>query len=114
MRENTEPRTILADALEALDEPERETLRALLSPNTIKVGAALNEAYSIAKELQARSAMKRWSWTYRGRQVYVQDQADKLVRFIDKFKSVGNLVANVDPVHIGLPWAGVRSILEVF
>lgn len=106
--------TILADALEALDECERETLRALLSPNTIKVDAALNEAYSIAKELQARSTMKRWSWTYRGRQVYVQDQADKLVRFIDKFKSVGDLVANVDPVHIGLPWAGVRSILEVF
>ncbi|KAI7227738.1 hypothetical protein KC330_g8251 [Hortaea werneckii] len=29
------------------------------------------------------------------------------------FKAVGDIDANVDPVHIGLPWAGVRAILEV-
>lgn len=104
---------ILADAIEALDEQERETVRTLLSPNTIKIDDALHDAYNVAKELQARSAMKRWSWTYRGRQVYIQDQADKLVRFIDRFKSVGDAIANIDPLHIGLPWAGFRSILDV-
>jgi hypothetical protein len=78
------------------------------------VDVALKEAHSKARELQAQSAIKKWSWEYCGRQVYVQDQADKLVRFIDKFKSVGDAVANIDPVHIGLPWAGVRFVLEVF
>jgi hypothetical protein len=105
--------TVLADALEKLDEKERDTVRALLSPSTFRVDDALHEAYNKAKELQARSASKRWSWTYRGRQVYVQDQADKLVRFIDKFTLVGDAAASIDPVHAGLPWAGVRSILEV-
>jgi hypothetical protein len=106
--------SMLADVPEALDDHERETIRALLSPNTIKVDAALGEARSRAEELQARSAMKRWCWVYQGRNVYVQDQTDKLVRFIDKFKFVGDTVANIDPVHIRLPWAGVRSILEVY
>jgi hypothetical protein len=105
---------MLADALEALDDHERKTIRAWLSRDTIKIDAALEEAHGRAEELQARSAMKKWCWTYQGRQVYVQDQADKLVRFIDKFKSVGDAVANIDPVHIGLPWAGIRSILEVY
>lgn len=105
--------TILADALEKLDKRERDTVRVLLSPSAFKVDDALHEAYNKAKELQARSALKRWSWTYRGGQVYVQDQADKLIRFIDKFKLIGDAAANIDPVHIGLPWAGVRSILEV-
>jgi hypothetical protein len=85
---------MLADALEALDEHERKTIRAWLSRDTIKIDAALEEAHGKAEELQ--------------------DQADKLVRFIDKFKSVGDAVANIDPVHIGLPWAGIRSILEVY
>ena len=57
--------TILADALEKLDEQERDTIRALLSSSTFKIDDALHEAYSRAKELQARSALKRWSWTYR-------------------------------------------------
>jgi hypothetical protein len=106
--------SILADALEALGDCERKTIRAWLSPDTIVVDVALEEARSKARELQAQSAIKKWSWEYCGRQVYVQDQADKLVRFIDKFKSVGDAVANIDPVHIGLPWAGVRFVLEVF
>jgi hypothetical protein len=105
--------TILADALEKLDELERDTLRAQLSSSTFKIDDAIREAYDKAKELQARGALKRWSWTYRGRQVYVQEQADKVVRFLDKFKSVGDTVAGIDPVHAGLPWVGVRSILEV-
>lgn len=72
----THASAILADALEALHEQERETVRAILSPRTIKIDDALYQAYNTAKELEARSAMKRWSWTYRGRQVYIQDQAD--------------------------------------
>jgi hypothetical protein len=38
---------------------------------------------------------------------------DKVVRFLDKFKAVGDVVANIDPFHAGLPWAGIRAILEV-
>jgi hypothetical protein len=54
-----------------------------------------------------------WSWNYKGRQIYVSDMMDKVVQFLDKFKSVGDVIANVDPVHLGLPWAGIRAILEV-
>ena len=42
---------ILADALEALEEQERETIRRLLAPNTIKIDDALHEAYNTAKEV---------------------------------------------------------------
>jgi len=53
--------------------------------------------------LQQRCKIKRWSWNYKGRQVYLADQVDKVVRLLDKFKAVGDVVANVDPVHVGLP-----------
>ena len=74
---------------------------------------AFDEVHAHARELQQRSKIKRWTWTYRGRQIYLFEQADKVVRLLDRFKAVGDIVANVDPVHVGLPWAGVRAILEV-
>jgi hypothetical protein len=106
--------SILADALEALQSDHRETIRILLQPtNVVSADDAFDEVHAHARELQQRSKAKRWTWTYRGRQIYLFEQADKVVRLLDRFKAVGDIVANVDPVHVGLPWAGVRAILEV-
>ncbi|KAI7205061.1 WD40 repeat-like protein [Hortaea werneckii] len=89
-------------------------MSTLLRPtNAVSIEAAFNEAHDRAEELQQRCAIKRWNWKYKGRQVYLSDQVEKVVRFLDKFKAVGDVVANVDPVHVGLPWAGMRAILEV-
>jgi hypothetical protein len=38
---------------------------------------------------------------------------DKVMRLLDKFKAMGDVVANIDPIHVGLPWVGIRAILEV-
>jgi hypothetical protein len=104
---------ILADALETLTAEDRETVRNLLPANVIGIDAAVAEAHTHASELQQLCAKTRWSWNYKGREIYVSDQVNKIVQFLDKFKSVGDVVANVDPVHVGLPWAGIRAILEV-
>ena len=106
--------SILADALEALGPDDRELTSSLLLPtNAISVDAAFDEVHTRARVLQQRCKIKRWSWNYKGRQVYLADQVDKVVRLLDKFKAVGDVIANVDPIHIGLPWAGIRAILEV-
>ncbi|KAK1813872.1 hypothetical protein LTR12_011704, partial [Friedmanniomyces endolithicus] len=105
--------SILADALEALDREDRETIRTLLPTNVLTIDAAFDEVHGVVSELGELCANKRWSWTYRGRKVYVHDQVDKVVQLLDKFKSVGDVVANVDPIHVGLPWAGIRLILEL-
>jgi hypothetical protein len=106
--------SIPADALEALEYDDRETIRTLLlRGNAISIDTASNGVLGCAKELQQRCRNKRWSWNYKGRQVYIFDQVDKVVQLLNKFKAVGDVVANVDPVHVGLPWAGIRAILEV-
>ncbi|KAK1062123.1 hypothetical protein LTR74_010556 [Friedmanniomyces endolithicus] len=105
--------SILADALEALDREDRETIRTLLPTNVFTIDAAFDEVHGVVSELGELCANKRWSWTYKGHKVYVHDQVDKVVQLLDKFKSVGDVVANVDPIHVGLPWAGIRLILEV-
>jgi hypothetical protein len=105
---------ILADALETLTIDDRETIKPLLLPtNAISIDNAFNEVHVCARNLQQRCTIKRWSWNYRGRQVYLADQVDKVMRLLDKFKAMGDVVANIDPIHVGLPWVGIRAILEV-
>ena len=43
----------------------------------------------------------------------MKGEADKVVGWLNRFTAVGDVVANVDPVHMGLPWAGIRLLLEV-
>ena len=43
----------------------------------------------------------------------MEEEADKVVGWLNRFTAVGDVVANVDPVHVGLPWAGIRLLLEV-
>jgi hypothetical protein len=38
---------------------------------------------------------------------------ESIVKWVQKFVQVGDIVAQVDPVHIGLPWAALRFILQV-
>jgi hypothetical protein len=88
-------------------------VRDMLPADVSRIDTTIVELHTYASELQQRSVKERWSWEYKGRQIDVSVLMDKIVQFSDKLKSVGDLVASVDPIHIGLPWAGVRAILEV-
>lgn len=35
------------------------------------------------------------------------------MKWLDRLKQVGDIASNADPVHVGLPWAGIRVLLEV-
>jgi len=45
--------------------------------------------------------------------VYIRDVLGKVAFWLDKIKSVGDVVASFDPVHAALPWAGVRFLIVV-
>jgi hypothetical protein len=38
-----------------------------------------------------------------GRIFILNEEADKVIRWLNQFKDVGDVVGNVDPVHAGLP-----------
>ena len=81
--------------------------------NANDVGLALEQVLAAAKEKQRCCIGKRWTLTFAGRNVVVDEEAEKVVGWLNRFKAVGDVVANVDPMHVGLPWAGIRLLLEV-
>lgn len=43
----------------------------------------------------------------------LREEADKVLLWLDRLKQVGDITVNADPIHAGLPWAGIRLLLEV-
>lgn len=110
-------RDILNDAWQRLSSRERETLQPFILPaptTTTTIGDTLERCLDAAKGQQRAWENKRMVLTIAGRDITLREQADKIVRWLDRFKAVGDIVVNVDPVHAGLPWAGVRLLLEVY
>lgn len=56
---------------------------------------------------------KRWTFSRNGETFSLQDIAHKIIHWLDAFKEIGDAVAQSDPIHIALPWAAVRFLLEV-
>lgn len=57
---------------------------------------------------------KQWSLPFkvRGREVKIRKQLDNVWKVLQIFNTVGYTLASVDPVHAGIPWAGVSLIIQ--
>jgi len=56
------------------------------------------------------------SWKYKnrnGENVVLRDLFEKMAKWVNKFKEVGDVAVQYDPAHAALPWAGVRFLLQV-
>ena len=96
-----------------LAQQDQDTIRQHTVPNATDVDAVVQQALTATKRKQAICQSKRWTFTFCGRAVILREKADSIVKWLDRFKQVGDVASNADPVHIGLPWAGIRFLLEV-
>ena len=103
-------RNLLEDALQ---DPKVAIIRQYILPNSSDISSAVEQALAVAEEKQQRCLEKRLTFTFAGKVVVLKEEVDKVVRWLNRVKSVGDIVVNVDPVHAGLPWAGIRLLLEV-
>lgn len=56
---------------------------------------------------------KRWRFQQFGRTIELKETADKVLSWLQKFIAAGDIAVNVDPLHAGLPWAGIRLLAQV-
>ena len=79
-----------------------------------------NSVADIQEQIQAVLVLKRkqvlqkqWRLQWGNRSIKVRIQIDRIVRIIGAFKEAGSVAVNVDPLHAGLPWAGICFLLAV-
>jgi NACHT domain len=105
--------TLLTQALKLLSDQDRARLRPLFSSTNSDIGTVLEDCYTEVTQKQQKWRDKRWAFTFAGRKVVLKEEVDKIASWLNRVKDIGDLVAGADPVHAGLPWAGVRTLLQV-
>jgi ankyrin repeat domain-containing protein 50 len=105
---------LLQNVLHRLKDEERTTIERHIPLVSIDIQSAVQGAINAANDKRQACLDNRWSCTLNGRNVILREKAEKVVHWLDRFKSIGDVAVNADPVHAGLPWAGIRLLLEVW
>ncbi|KAH8649711.1 hypothetical protein BGZ60DRAFT_569767 [Tricladium varicosporioides] len=74
----------------------------------------LADLHALTEKSKQECIKKRWTYTRKsGETVILRDVFDKVIKWIDVFKQIGDVVVQYDPMHAALPWAGVRLVLQL-
>ncbi|KAF7125236.1 hypothetical protein CNMCM5793_001414 [Aspergillus hiratsukae] len=74
---------------------------------------ALSELLRYTNEQRDRCVGKSWRWKRKdGEVVIVRDLLAKVASWAIKFRDMGDLLIQMDPVHAALPWVGVRFLIQ--
>jgi len=74
----------------------------------------LQKLFAIAKQVEEQNAAKKFKLKWGDKEIDVREKAVGFVGCLNKFKEIGDIVVQYDPVHAALPWAGVRYIFMVY
>jgi hypothetical protein len=81
--------------------------------NRINVISAVLDAAK-AQRQSCISLTPKWKWKKpSGEEIIMRDVLERIMKWIHKFKEVGDVVIQYDPTHAALPWAGVRFLLTI-
>lgn len=105
----TQPVDLWQKALATLD----DELKARLDFKNSTKRDILEKTLKTAEERRQLCLRKRWKVKRNGEEVVVRDVLEKIIRWLNHFKAIGDLAAQYDPAHAALPWAGVRFLLKV-
>lgn len=76
--------------------------------------AVLNDLLGVVEEKKRRCTEQSWKYKKNdGEVLTLRDSLEKVVKWVNKFKEVGDVAVQYDPSHAALPWAGVRLVLQV-
>lgn len=106
--QNPEP-SLWEQAFKKLSERDRKTLSfpGTAQQDTLeRILEATRKSRDVCREKGAK-------FTLAGRVIIVRDVADKIIAWVDKFKAIGDIIAQYDAGNAALPWAAVRFLLQV-
>lgn len=109
-RGSSEHRDLWAIALQRLPEKDRE---GLLVSDQVSQNNVLEQLSAEVRQQQRSFEADPFQFNFRGRRIVPREIADGALTVLDKFKEIGDVAVNFDPVHAALPWAGFRFLLQV-
>ena len=98
-------RTTKPDLLAAFEAVVEEDVPSASSPEQML-------SIAVAKKIDSMLS-KQWTIKFMNHRIKVRDQVQRIVRVAETVKQFGSAITQIDPVHAGLPLAGVNVLLTV-
>ena len=93
---------------------EHKTLADMgLKAGNQKTASSVDAVRSIMDGMLDKKKGELWKIKFRDEEVVLRDVGMKILRWVDTFKQIGDIIVQFDPVHAALPWAGFRFLLQV-
>lgn len=105
--------SLLDEVLDQLSKEQREAIYGDCTQKPSGILQTLDSALQHAEQKKQQCVNKRWTLRIGNRAISSKEKADRIIELLNTFKSVGSTIAGVDPIHVGLPWAGVCLMLQV-
>lgn len=97
-----------------LDDSQQQIVCSHLESTDSDIIAALDKVSGAAERRKTECEKnKTWTIQYHGETVSLSSKADKVLALCNRVKQIGDIAVAADPIHAGLPWAGIRLMLEV-
>lgn len=106
-------RNLWNKALAKLSEEEGGFFLEHSPPAVTNIKTTLDGLHKAVEAKRETCEKKRWVFNLNGQTMELSKLADKVCVWLDKFKGIGDIVVNVDPLHAGVPWAAIRLFLQV-
>ncbi|OCL12159.1 hypothetical protein AOQ84DRAFT_420820 [Glonium stellatum] len=102
------------EALRRLSDEERNAVEEFFVPqhSSNSTPELLGQVQEAVMQQRDKHEGKRWTIQFNGQQVVLRDKVQKILVWLNKFKETGDIMVNYDPVHLALPWAGIRFLLQ--
>jgi hypothetical protein len=110
---STKRQSLWTKAVSMLDSPEREALKDFITAETQDLTSALESIRNETERIIKANTDKAWKIKFMGEDVVLRDVGMKVLQWVDKFKQIGDIAIQYDPVHAVLPWAAFRFLLQV-
>ncbi|KAI1263354.1 hypothetical protein F5Y18DRAFT_394024 [Xylariaceae sp. FL1019] len=101
-------------AIETLSGEERSWIAQATDNTSMSVNGVVHQIIDITTTRQKHCAEKGWkTFEFGSHTISFADSARKALIWLNKFKEIGDIIVQYDPVHAALPWAAVRFVLQV-
>jgi hypothetical protein len=70
----------------------------------------------VFKEVEKKKELclqKHWKYERNGKVIILHDVCVKIMKWIDRFRQIGDIIVQYDPGHAPLPWALFCFLLQV-
>ncbi|RPB18642.1 hypothetical protein L211DRAFT_901701, partial [Terfezia boudieri ATCC MYA-4762] len=90
-----------------LSSQQRQKLAEIGIPGSSEITSALKK---LMERILKENEEKMWKIEFRGDEIVLGHVGKKILHWLDRFKEIGDLIIQFDPVHAALPWAGFRFL----